>query len=227
MGDPASEQHTSSGDDLRVVVRPLPKVVFLYPTWIACLVCAVAFGPDPGATVGLVWMGVFLTNLIVIAFDFDEQRTLIWLLIGAVAVLGLMYAGALWAVGAWLGALDPQMNRTFYAMIGAGLTVIFLFVFIQSRLDYWVFRPNEVVHRHGLFPKMERYGTEALRWEKSVPDLMERLLLGTGRIILTTPQERHPIVMEHVMRIGTIDDRIARILGVRAVVHEPHPGTDG
>ena len=33
-----------------------------------------------------------------------------------------------------------------------------------------------------------------------------------------TPQEKHPIVIEHVMRIGKVDREIARILGVKKVV---------
>jgi hypothetical protein len=85
-------------------------------------------------------------------------------------------------------------------------------------LDYWTFRPNEVVHRSGLFPKMKRYSTEELRWDKEVPDVLERILAGSGRIILSTPHERYPVIIEHVLRIGKIDDKIADLLGVKAVV---------
>ena len=46
---------------------------------------------------------------------------------------------------------------------------------------------------------------------------------GTGTIMLTTPHERHPVVLDHVARIGSIDDRIADILGVKAVVHREAP----
>jgi hypothetical protein len=69
---------------------------------------------------------------------------------------------------------------------------------------------------------MKRFSTESLRWDKVIPDVMERLMLGTGQIILTTPHEKHPIIIDHVMRIGHIDDQIARILGVKQVVtHRP------
>ena len=90
-----------------------------------------------------------------------------------------------------------------------GLSLIYGFVWLRSRVDYWTFRPNEVVHRYGLFPKMKRYSTEDMRWDKTVPDMLERLLLGTGTIILTTPHETHPVVLDHVFKIGSIDDRIA------------------
>ncbi len=51
-------------------------------------------------------------------------------------------------------------------------------------------------------------------------------MLGTGTIILTTPYEKHPIVIEHVMRIGKIDGHIAHILSVKQVVSERHKHPD-
>lgn len=212
---------------LRVIVRPLPKVIFFYLTWLASLVCAIATttltasAPEP-SWIGAVWMGAFLFNLLVISFDFNEERSLIFVLLIVVAILALLYAGALSEVGSFLGKLRPDMNDTFYWMVFGAFTVIYLLVWIQSRLNYWIIEPNEIVHRYGLFPKMKRFPTESLRWDKSVPDLLERLLLGSGTIMLTTPSEKFPIVIEHVLRIDTVDDRIAAVLGVKQVV-----ATDG
>jgi hypothetical protein len=203
-------------DQLEVVVHPLPKVIFFYPTWIASLIFAIM--PDPGILSGQIWLCVFFFNLLVVAADFNEDRSLIFGLGGIATVLGLLYFGVLGNVGAWLGGLDPQMNDTFYSVIAGGFTLFFALVWLRSRLDYWTFRPNEVVHRSGLFPKMKRYSTEDLRWDKDVPDVLERILAGSGRIILSTPHERHPVIIEHVIRIGKIDDKIADLLGVKAVV---------
>jgi len=216
---PDTVPDASDTQRLRVVVRPLPKVAFFYLTWLFSLVCALWPG-EPGPGMGVTWMGVFFFNALVISFDFNEERSVIFVLGAIVSVLALLYFGVLGSVGAWLKALSPVMNSTFYRMMFAGFSVIFAFVWLNTRLDYWEFRPNEVVHRYGLFPKMKRYSTEDMRWDKTVPDMLERLLLGTGTIMLTTPHERHPVVLEHVMRIGAIDDRIADILGVKAVVHQ-------
>jgi hypothetical protein len=204
---------------LRIVVRPLPKVVFFYLTWIVSLVCALWPG-EPGPALGLTWVGVFFFNALVISFDFNEERSVIFVLAGIVTALALLYFGVLGSVGGWITSLSPVMNSTFYWMTFVGFTAIFGFVWLNTRLDYWEFRPNEVVHRYGIFPKMKRYSTEDMRWDKDIPDMFERLLLGTGTIVLTTPHERHPVVLNHVMRIGAIDDRIADILGVKAVVHQ-------
>ncbi len=211
-------------DPLRVVVRPLPKVVFFYLTWVVSLVCGIvaslASGDgSPEGPLGLIWTGIFFFNVLVISFDFNEERSLVAVLSVIVAFLALLYFGVLGSVGAWFSALRPAMNATFYWLIFAGFSILYLFVWLNSRFDYWEFRPNEVVHRFGIFPKMKRFSTEDMRLDKEVPDVLERLLLGSGRLILTTPHEKHPIVIEHVLRIGRIDDEIAEILGVKAVVH--------
>jgi hypothetical protein len=206
-----------TASSLEIIVRPLPKVIFFYPIWIVSMFFALF--PEPGALSGQLWMGLFFFNLLVIAADFNEERSLIMGLTGVATVLALLYFDVLGSVGGWFANLQPVMNQTFYALIFGGLSLIYLLVWIRSRFDYWTFRPNEVVYRYGLFPKMKRYSTEDLRWDKEIPDVLERLLAGSGRIILTTPHERHPVIIEHVVRIGKIDDKIADLLGVKAVVH--------
>ena len=52
---------------------------------------------------------------------------------------------------------------------------------------------------------------------KEIPDVIERLLCGSGRMILTTPREPHPIVIQHVVGINRIDEKVADILGVKRV----------
>ncbi|MBC8404236.1 MAG: hypothetical protein H8E15_03335 [Planctomycetes bacterium] len=220
VAPPAAEAQPASDvvsrDKLEVIVHPLPKVIFFYPTWIASIIFALV--PEPEVLSGQIWLCVFFFNLLVVAADFNEDRTLILGLGGLATVLGLLYFGVLGNVGSWLAGLNPSMNHSFYSIIAAGFTIFFIIVWLRSRLDYWTFRPNEVVHRSGLFPKMKRYSTEDLRWDKEVPDVLERILAGSGRIILTTPHERHPVIIEHVLRIGKIDDKIADLLGVKAVV---------
>lgn len=216
----ATPDSPSSPDPLSVIVRPLPKVIFFYLTWLVSLLCALL---TPDATTGMIWMGAFFFNLLVISFDFNEERSIIAGLAILVTALALLYFDALGSLSAWFGSLQPVMSSTFYWMIFLGFTAVFSTVWLRTRFDYWEFRPNEVIHRYGVFPKMKRYSTEDLRWDKTIPDILERLMLGTGSIVLTTPHEKHPVVLEHVMRIGKLDDRIADILGVKQVVHLDKP----
>jgi hypothetical protein len=207
---------------LRVKIHSLPKIVFFYPTWIVSIVCGIAALSGAAGWLGTAWMTVFILNLFVIAYDFTEERTIIFLLGSVALVLALVLGGVVGEVVGLLADVNPTMNADFYWTMTVVFSVVFLVAWVGSRLDYWIIEPNEVVHRYGLFRKMKRFSTESLRWDKVIPDVMERLMLGTGQIILTTPHEKHPIVIEHVLGIGRIDDQIARILGVKQVVsHRP------
>jgi hypothetical protein len=109
------------------------------------------------------------------------------------------------------------MNASFYYAVFAVFTVIYGLVWLKSRFEYWEFRHNEVLHRTGVFGEIKRYSTEDLKWFKEIPDVLERILLGSGRMVLTTPREPHPIVIEHVIGIERKDERIAALLGTKQV----------
>lgn len=202
-------------DEARLIIRPLPKVVFFYLTWIASLGCALAVPKVDGHILGLVWNGVFIFNLIVISFDFSEDRSLIFLLAFGALCLLLMQWGWVDVVEAWFFSLKPEMNAAFYWMMFSTFSVIYALVWIHTRVNYWEFRPHEVIHRYGIFGKVKRYRPELIRWDKVMPDVLERLLLGTGTMILSTPQENEPIILEHVVGIGKKDNRISEILGAQ------------
>ena len=202
-------------EDARLIIRPMPKVVFFYMTWIASLGCALSLNGTNAHLLGLIWNGIFIFNLIVISFDFSEDRSLIAILgFGAAALLVVQW-GMVEVVQGWFYALKPEMNAAFYWMMFGTFSIIFASVWVQTRVNYWVFRPNEVVHRYGFFGKVKRYRPELIRWDKVMPDVLERILLGTGTMILSTPQENEPIILEHVVGIGKKDNRISEILGTQ------------
>jgi hypothetical protein len=109
------------------------------------------------------------------------------------------------------------MNDAFYYSVFGLFTVIFAVVMVKSRFEYWEFRHNEVLHRTGIFGEIKRYSTEDLRWFKQVPDVLERILLRSGRMVLSTPREPMPIVIENVIGIESVDERITEILGTKRV----------
>ncbi len=205
----------------RVVVRSYPKVIFFWLTWIASLVMGIAHGGGQVATahphLGTVWMCIFAFNLLVISFDFNEVVSVMILAIGVALVLAMILLDWLGPLGDFFQNLRIYMNREFYFTIFGFFTILYMIVFIKTRFDYWEFRYNEVIHRRGLFADIKRYSTEDLRWFKEIPDVMERILAGSGRMILTTPRESQPIVIDHVLRIGSIDEQVADILGTKRV----------
>lgn len=204
----------------RVIVRSYPKIVFFWLTWVASLVMAIIVGDGTVQShphLGTIWLCIFAFNLLVISFDFNEVVSVMVLAVGVALVLSLVLLDWLGPVGDFFSQLRVYMNRSFYFTVFGLFTILYVFVFIKTRFDYWEFRYNEVIHRRGLFADIKRYSTEDLRWFKEIPDVMERLLAGSGRMILTTPRENHPIVIDHVLRIGSIDEQVADILGTKRV----------
>ena len=204
--------------DLRVIVRPYPKVIFFWLTWLFSLVAALLVkGEGESTHLGTIWMCVFAFNLLVISFDFTEVISLLVLALIAGLVFAGLYFDFLPFFGKFFRELDVYMNATYYWTMFGLFSIVYGFVFLRTRLDYWEFRHNEVIHRRGLFADLKRYSTEDLRWFKEIPDVLERLLCGSGRMILTTPREPHPIIIEHVLGIGSIDDKVADLLGTKRV----------
>lgn len=208
-------------DDDSVIVRPMPKVVFFYLTWLVSLVFGIiATAAGTGGIpehLGTIWMFIFAFNILVISFDFTEVVS-----IAVISVLMMVVFAGLWLkflpfIGEFFRHLDIQMNAGFYFTIFGLFSIIYLVVFVRSRFEYWEFRHNEVLHRAGMFSEIKRYSTSDLRWFKEIPDVLERILLKSGRMVLTTPRETHPIVLEHVLGIEGADDRIAELLGTQKV----------
>ncbi len=205
-------------EHLSVIVRPYPKVIFFWLTWLFSLVAAFLVKPEGQSEhLGTIWMCVFAFNLLVISFDFTEVISLLVLALIAGLIFAGLYFDFLPFFGKFFRELDVYMNDTFYWTVFGLFSIIYGFVFLRTRLDYWEFRHNEVIHRRGLFADLKRYSTEDLRWFKEIPDVLERILCGSGRMILTTPREPHPIIIEHVLGIGTIDDKVADLLGTKRV----------
>lgn len=221
---PASGTSASSGGTIhlqeqRVVVRPMPKIIFFYMTWLASLIfgIVVSVNGSPGTHLGTAWMCIFAFNLMVISFDFNETKSISLVAIIVALVFGGLYLGYLKFIGEFFDKLHLEMNAGFYFTMFGLFSIFYLVIFIQSRFNYWEFRNNEVLHRTGMFGEIKRYSTEDLRWFKEIPDVLERILLKSGRMVITTAREPHPIVIENVIGIEGADERIAELLGAKRV----------
>jgi hypothetical protein len=212
-----------------VIVRPYPKIVYLYLTWIASLFCAIfqpvlaageVLNPSTLHTSGLVgriWLFVFLFNILVISFEFSRIRSVAIIF----AILAFVFAGSqfgfLDVVGAFLGHLPIVMNRTFYFAITTIFTIIYLLVFINTRFNYWEFQPNEILHHHGFLGDVQRYPTRELRMQKEITDVLEHILLRAGTLVLSPTGVDRPIVLENVINLNSVEDKIQRLLGTLKV----------
>ncbi len=86
-------------------------------------------------------------------------------------------------------------------------------------LDYWEILPNEILHHHGPLSDLERYPTMNLKFDKEIPDVLEWLLLGSGRLVLHVPNVSKAIVLDNVL--------IHQLQGKGAQERDESPGSPG
>lgn len=247
---PVSQTHQG------VRVFTFPKVIFLWPTLIAALICGIGMAlirnetsdPKKVGQVGsyttekhaapagdsvdgdgqeelvvikvprrfnspqnlfaVFFLGVFAFNMVVLSLDFP-RFTLIavaLLFIAAVSLVGwLSLAIGFEVTRPILRALEGVFvvaNAQFYFLIAIILILSFAFIYATRWLDYWEVRPNEILHHHGPLSDLERFPTLNLQFDKEIPDVLEYLMLGAGRLVLRVPNQDRSIVLENVLWIN-------------------------
>ncbi len=230
---PAAPQEPPS-----IIIRPWPKVVFLYPIFLCAtavwLISALGGDPPAGEMTKFKWMGnafllVTFLNFLVFAFDFSRIKS-ITIFFGIVAaVFALSWADQNWQVlgmlRGWTDTIDSQMNTWFYGIFSVMMGGILLLVLVNTRFNYYEVNHREILHHHGYLGDVTRMPTTGLRLNKEIYDLMEFLLLRSGRLIFYPSTSREAIVIDNVLNVNHVEDRIKDLLSVVAV-RMAGPGPD-
>jgi hypothetical protein len=208
----------------RVVIRSLPKAVYLYPTMLAALVAGLCSSQDWGKASlwGTAFLIVFAINLAIIAFDFPRTTSLTLLFLVIATVLGAILLNQRYEIFPWLerqtSRLTPEANSEFYWLIAGIIGVVLaLIVLIHLWFDYWEVLSNELIHHHGILGSLERFPSPGIKLDKEIIDVFEFLILGAGRLVITPAGEGRPIVLENVPRIERVERYIKEVLGVTEV----------
>lgn len=210
----------------RVIVRSPPKVVFLYPTFLAALVAAVwawvslsGVGGDLGQAAlgpGRLFWWVFTINLLVMSFDFGRGEFLALVLFFAAVTLGTVLLDQNWPmvrpIQEALSTIQLRAHPHFYFLIALTLGLLFLAVFVHGRFDYWEITSNELLHHHGLLGDVERFPAPELRMTKEITDVFEYVLLGAGRLVLHPHGAQRATVLENVPFVARKEAMIQRLL---------------
>lgn len=212
-----------------VLLISYPKIVFMWPSWLVAIFCAFYMWLNPalegsrgGVNVCLIFMIVFSLNLVVLSFDFPRTTSFLLFAIVVALVLGgsLLISSMpnlIPFVGGWLASIQPIANSTFYFLYSVVLLIIYSFVWMMARFDYWEVRPNELLHHHGVLSDLERFSAPHLRIDKEINDIFEYLLLGSGRLILQPSGEKRAIILDNVFFISSKEKRITKLLGALQV----------
>lgn len=211
-------------EEERVVIRPYPKVILYYPTWIMAFICAFwayLANDEPSGALdqlpGRVFVLVFFFNTLTIAFDFTRSTFIaICLAFALLLTFGIMLQqnniAVMKSLKRVLEALDTGAQPGLFLGFAASLTMIFLGVFIQTRFNYWEIKHNELLHHHGIAGDVERYPSPNLRMSKEITDVFEYVLLFSGRLVLQPASSNRPIVLDNVVRINAMEKRIEKML---------------
>lgn len=207
-------------DDLEIKIRPLPKFVFLYPTFAATLAMIVISAWFPGVEPAATWiyLGIVFFNFQVIGTDFSAPWALAIVLAAALIVSLLLLAGislgqAL-VVGDWL---RPRATTDFYILLAIAMAVVFAqILLIAIRLDYWIVMPSRIVHQHGFRNQMDMYPAPGGVVQKDITDVLEFLLLRSGRLVIR-PTMGEDVILENVPRINKIERELLEMLEVTAM----------
>ena len=217
----------SGPDGKPIILVSYPKIILLYPTFIAAIIAALLtcfydVGHAHNQSITVIFLGLMTVNMVVLAFDFPRTTSLIVFFIAVTLGMGLLLTSIyipnlLPAVTGMLGKVDPRANAMFYVCFASMLGVIYIGVFINIRFDYWEVRPNELLHHHGFLSSLERYSSPNLRISKEIDDVFEYMLLRCGRLILHLSNEPRAFVLDNVLGIDAKEAAITKMLGALQV----------
>jgi len=249
-------QHREKG--IRIFMWP--KVIFLYPTALVALVCALGMSMihdrthDPTKSVkaaidpkhlspehdlsdipatsmtkvdrfltpqnllAMLFLGMFAFNLIVMALDFP-RFTLVAVILGVLFCLFfLLWLGAVFnwdlmkPIHLIYSGIYAVANKGFYLMVFFTLMLVFAVIYATRWLDYWEVMPNEILHHHGPLSDLERYPTMNLKFDKEIPDVLEWMMLGSGRLVLHVPNVAKALVLDNVLFITAKEEALKKVM---------------
>ena len=219
-----------------VIIRPWPKVIFLYPTF----VCATVFfflswlgmgkveGQVGSQVLGNTFMLVLLLNLLVFSFDFSRIKSITIVISIVAIVLLILWIDTKADITGYLGkvfhSIDIQLNTAFYGFLSAGLGFLLLLVFVNTRFNYYEVNAREILHHHGYLGDIQRWSTEGLEMNKEIADVVEFLLMRSGRLIFRPATAKTSIVLDNVANVNQIEKDVNDLLSVVAVRMNQQPG---
>jgi len=170
----------------------------------------------PENVLGLIFLGVFFFNMLILAIDFPRFTIFAMLLLGTTILFFLLWLGMFVRILEPLERLFQRVyvigNAQFYFIFSLILITMYLVIFTSRWLDYWEIMPNEILHHHGPLSDLERYPTLNLKFDKEIPDVFEHIMFGAGRLILHVADERKAIVLDTVLHVSHKEDALKKLM---------------
>ncbi len=172
----------------------------------------------PQNLLGMLFLGMLAFNLVTMGIDMP-RFSIVAVIFGILFLLFfLLWLGTyfkldlLKPIHAVIMHIYAVANRGFYVMFFVTLMFVFFIVWLTRWLDYWEIMPNEIMHHHGPLSDLERYPTMNLKFDKEIPDVLEFMLLGAGRLVLHVPNVNKAIVLDNVLFINRKEEALKRVM---------------
>ncbi|MBY0586369.1 hypothetical protein K2X85_04285 [bacterium] len=223
----ATAAKTTTSAPSTFVFRSWPKMVFLWPTTLACIAMGLAtqFNPENQILWGSLFMTVLGVNLLVLTFDFPRTTSLTFTAMIIAVVLGLIllnqYVKIFPALEQFFSSLKISASPHFYYVLFAVMLLLFAGMYFITRFDYWELSSNELIHHKGFLGDVERFTTAGLKLNSELTDVFEYALWGSGTIVMSPQGSPRPIVLDNVPSIKKVTRRVDEILEARKVRFEP------
>ncbi|MDG3005032.1 hypothetical protein [Paludisphaera mucosa] len=172
----------------------------------------------PQNLLGLLFLVVLAFNLVVMGLDFPRFELIGIILAVLFGIFFVLWLGAYFdldlmrPINQVLASVYTFANAGFYLMYALAVLAVLVIVYITRWLDYWEILPNEILHHHGPLSDLERFPTMNLKFDKEIPDVLEYLMLGAGRLVLRVPNVDRAIILENVLFIGTKEEALKRLM---------------
>ncbi len=184
-------------DRNRVYIAPFPKIVFMWPTILCLLTCAIVQmiqDVEISYTLGWVFISVFSVNWLIIAQDFPRLKfvilcLVILLLLLLVWVVDLKSVTLLEDVQNFLKSLNPGLTDHAYIIMFVILTALFFWGMSSPLVDHWRFENNEFIHFVRPFGRDQSIPRMGHSVTMEISDVFEFLLCGAASIVIRKGNE--------------------------------------
>ncbi|MBI3090603.1 MAG: hypothetical protein HYY96_08040 [Candidatus Tectomicrobia bacterium] len=195
--------------------RSYPKAIFFYPLMLAAFVCGGLSWMRPNLEfTGVLFLFVLSINFMIVSFEFSRFVSLAVVFLITTLIFAGLWLDVIPSLKLLIATLDfaaIRASAAFYLAVGVILFLLLFGMFLATRFDYWELRPNELLHHEGFLGDLRRFPAPNLSAEKERRDVLEWLLLRSGRLILHPPGHV-PIILENVPRIERVEARLQEVL---------------
>jgi hypothetical protein len=212
---------------MRVKIIPIPtKTIFYYPTFLYAALTAILTSAFPAHQnmFGQIFLFVAFLNGIVVTFEFPRATIITVLMTVAAIILGLYVLNQSFnffpSIAQFFRDLNVHASWQFYMIIAIAGLFICAGVLFMTRFDWWELTPNELIHHHGLLGDVERFSTNAMKFNKEIVDIFEYMILRSATLLVTLPSQPKPISLDNVMFIGHVMRAADQILQGGKMIRE-------